>query len=414
LNWSDALGTDPYWIPAARGKGGRNTINFVPRTVAITKERADRVRSVTWSVLMAEYWSGCNRRILQPQEQKCQTYLALIHGAKGILYYSYPLYSRSIFDTLSELSQQVGVLGPACLQPTVKQEVQYTPGTLDPLKNVFTDVQVAFKRSPAGGYILLAANAARYPVDTTFSLPDFKGPASIERLFAKASCAVSDRSFVDRIEAFGVRAYGIPDGAVPEPVRLTVTMAPRKDLAVGEVPGFTREGRVKLRNILPNPSYEEVSVEGWPDYHKKVWGLTHSPAGFIGGPEANWGISKGRPWHGANCLFLKTAGGPDQVIAYTDVAIKVTEPQEYTFSAFLRADRDDVTVDLNMGPYSHRKDKSVKVGQTWGRHMLSVALPKGYFYTMALVILRRNEAPARVWIDAAQLEAGSDPTEFQP
>lgn len=145
-----------------------------------------------------------------------------------------------------------------------------------------------------------------------------------------------------------------------------------------------------------------------------MWGLTHSPAGFIGGPGANWGISADRPYHGRNCLFLKTAGAKDQVIAYTDVAINVKQPGEFTFSAFLRADRDEVTVDLNAGPYSHRKDKRVKVGPQWKRHSITIALPEGYFYTMALVILRANETPAHVWIDALQLESGSEATVFEP
>ncbi len=154
VNWSDALGTDPYWVPGFGSEGaGRNSINFMAAVVAMTKKRADEVRSVTWTIPMLEYWSGCTKRALTGMEQKVQTYLALIHGTKGIFYFRYPFQSREMLETMRELAAQMRELGPVCLQSEVRQEISYTPGSLIALQGKFGDIQARLMRHPAGGYV---------------------------------------------------------------------------------------------------------------------------------------------------------------------------------------------------------------------------------------------------------------------
>ena len=85
---SHCLGTDPYWIPGASGY--RGNVNYVSKITYLTKKRADQRRQVTWSVPMAEYWSGIRKRAIMPKEQFAQTYLAVIHGAKAISFFRWP------------------------------------------------------------------------------------------------------------------------------------------------------------------------------------------------------------------------------------------------------------------------------------------------------------------------------------
>jgi len=414
VDWSDALGADPYWIPAVKGGKGRSSIQFVSRVVAMTDRRAEEVRSMTWTIPMAEYWSGCNRRILTPDEQKCQTYLALIHGTRGIFYFKYPLLSQALHDSLRELAGQMKILGPACMAPAVAQDVAYLPGETDPIRNVFTDVQACLKRNPGGGYLLLAANTAAYPVYTSFVVDGVKTGTKIKRLFAESSFECKHGMFQDRLAPYAVRAYHIDASSLVEPVRITVGMTRVKELEIRETPGYTRYGRTGRKNILPNPSYEEVSVKGWPDYHKKVWGQKKSANAFVGGPESNWGASTDAPWHGKRCLFLKTDGGKDQVIAYTDVEMQLEKPKTWTFSVWLKADVDKTIVDINIGPIVKRVEEQFRISREWARYHLSVPLPQGHQYVGMMVILRKNEKPVTLSIDGLQFEEGEAPTEFEP
>ena len=209
-DWCDVLMQDPYWIPAGgRNRPAQSVINYVAGMVARTKRLADSARCVTMTMPHSEFWGGDPKRSLLPAEQRCQTYLALIHGSKGIIYYRYPLYSPSMAAMLKQLAQEMKVLGPICLEPDVEQQVVYLPGELDPFHNKFTDIQVVLRHNPAGGYVLLCANTAYYPVDTTLTVALLGDKGEVSRLFSDQKYHVSGHSFMERIEGFGTRAYVI-------------------------------------------------------------------------------------------------------------------------------------------------------------------------------------------------------------
>ncbi len=415
VDWSDALGTDPYWVPGYGGEGaGRNSINFMAAVVAMTKKRADEVRSVTWTIPMLEYWSGCTKRALTGAEQKAQTYLALIHGTKGLFYFRYPFQSREMLDTMRDLAAQMRELGPVCLQPEVRQEISYTPGSLSPLQGKFTDIQARLMRHPAGGYVLLAVNTAYHPVDAEITIAGLSPQAEkVTRMFGDPTHAVRGDTFADKFTPMSTRAYRIPARAITEPVAVKISMQPHPELAVRET-AYARTGRVDMRNRLPNPSYEEATIAGWPDYHKKVWGARDSLDSLIGGSERNWGLSEEQPFHGKQSLLLATTSAVDQVIAYTDIRVENDRDRDYVFSAYLRADRDGVNVDLLSGAGAGRLEKKCMVNREWQRYHIVFKMPAGGFYVPAMVILRRNEQPARLWVDALQFEPGGAPTEFEP
>lgn len=415
VNWSDALGTDPYWVPGFGGEGtGRNSVNFVAGVVAATKKRADEAHSITYTIPMLEYWSGCTKRILTGSEQKVQTYLALINGTKGLFYFRYPFHSREMLETMQELADQMRELGPVCVQPHVKHEISYSPGTLEPLQGKFTDVQACLMRHPSGGYVLLAANTAYYPVDTEITIAGLSRRADkVSRLFADNTHAVSKDKFDDTFSPMSTRAYRIPEGISSEPMAVSIAMKAHPELAAKET-AYSRKGRVKMKNRLPNPSYEEATIRGWPDYHKKIWGTRNSLDSLIGGSDWNWGVSEEQPFHGDTCMLLITTNANDKVIAYTDLRIENDRECEFTFSVYLRADRDDVNVDLLSGAGDGRLEKKLVVNREWQRYHIVVRLSAGGSYVPAMVILRNNDEPTKLWVDALQFEEGGTPTEFEP
>jgi len=89
INWFNILQTDPYWSPGRIEQGTRSTPNYVSKIVWKTNKRARKFRQPIWEILAGPLWSGCSKRPLNHEELRCQTYLAVIHGASGIFYFSY-------------------------------------------------------------------------------------------------------------------------------------------------------------------------------------------------------------------------------------------------------------------------------------------------------------------------------------
>lgn len=412
-DWSDALGTDPYWIPAGEN---RNDVNFVARTTAMTRRRADAVRSVTYIVLMGDYWSGCFKRAVSPSEQRCQTYLALIHGARGLFYFGYPVIVQAMYDTLRDLGAQMRVLGPVCATPDLPQTVAYAPGELDPERDKFTDVQVSLRRNPAGGYVLLCANSRSWPVETTFRIGGLEEGTEVKSLFTGAAFRVKDGAFGERLEPYATRAYAFTSArplAVPAQLRVEMKGAPgaAKEIAL------TRLGRVGRRNILPNPSFEEVTVPGWPDYWKQT-GVPLTPEQRIGGLNPVWGVDSTNPFHGKQCVRMTARPGPGRRVTYLEMDLRDTQPKAYVFSAWLRANRDGARAALQVHNYAFTGAESTEWRLTteWKRYTarFTSAGKPDQILSLWISLPAAPTEDTTAWVDAVQLEQGTEPTDFEP
>ena len=415
-DWCDVLVQDPYWIPAGgRDRPTQSVVTHVAEMVARTKRLADSARRVTMTAPLAEVWSGCRKRIVSPAEQRCQTYLALIHGSKGILYFRYPLMHQGMADTMAQLAREIELLGPICLTPEVEQETRYTPGTLDPIARKHTDVQVSLRRHPRSGYLLLCANTAHCPVDATFTVSLLGLKGEVSRLFGDETYTVANRAFTDRLEGFGTRAYLIESQATDaqSAIRIHVAMKPHPELATAEPTADAELNRAGRKNKLPNSSFEQATVPGWPDYYRYA-GATISPEERIGSPKSAWGVDTGQPYHGDHCLRMN--GGVDNRQTYIEYNIDpalTPQARPFVLSAWMRASRDGMKV----GMYVTRGTPSCRtmsLTTRWARYRLPVTLPARTSYLVMRWHQNQNEEGDTVWIDAAQLEMGHEPTEYEP
>jgi hypothetical protein len=411
-DWCDALGTDPYWIPAA---DRRSTVNWVSKVVANTRRRADEVRLVTYTVPMAEYWSACRKRVILPREQRCQTYLSLIHGSRGIFYFIYPVISQPVFDELKILAREMQTLGPICLTPDVAQQAEYSPGELDPRNDKFTDVQVALKRNPAGGYVLLAANTAPYPVDTTFTVSLLGESGAIKRLFGDEVYPVQRQSFQERLAGFDTRAYLIPEPAAEAaaPVAIKVQMAPQLEGFQPETPARLELDRKGKKNLLPNSSFEQTSVPGWPDFYRYT-GTPIMPEERIGGPTPVFGADARQAYHGQRSLFLVGNTNVQRIafIEPTGLRHLTDQARPFVFSAWMRANRDGVRALVRIGLVLSKKE--VELTTEWQRVSLSAVLPAKADDTVIWMHNNKNQNGDCIWIDAIQFEVGDQPTDYEP
>ncbi len=343
-----------------------------------------------WSVPCPEQWSFIYKRPIAPRENLCQTYLALIHGAKGLWYFTYPFKYQFTADGFKTINRQLDALEPIVAVPAAH--------TVNDGAGNFNDIQAALFRHPEGGHVLLAANRCEYPVDAVFTLSNLGEQASIRQLFHENWSAVAqDASFQDQFEPFGVRAYtyqtardtrhathatdqGLPtrhathatDQGLPaadQVTTITIAITPHPD-AVPPEPLIPVAGRPGKRNLVQNPGFElPPTLPGSPDYYP---GIGNPGQGYyFGQPGALSGLDKINPFEGEYCLRLEV--DPEKGVRHFNslgfrLAPQKEKPLPFVFSVYIRADRDGATAHFLRNGSSFGDGKKVALTTEWQRY----------------------------------------------
>lgn len=197
--------------------------------------------------------------------------------------------------------------------------------------------------------------------------------------------------------------------------------------------------RLNSRNLLPNASFE-CGPEGWSSLGKRP--------GWIGGLSGLYGeIQTGQAWDGEHCFRIELGPGktPATSFDFFQVSyilqhapllanvgwIKVRPGQEYTLSAYMRADQEGIPVKMQIrfsdplkgtddGSSSITRDKvlinakEAALTTTWQRYSITVPATRRYaFVAVGPDMSTQPQSNALVWIDAVQLEAAAELGEFQ-
>ncbi len=393
--WCDVFGADPYWTPAGPPQIYTSP-NAVSKITAQMSAQSKAVNKPIWIVPMAEIYSGTHKRVTLPREQRAQTYLALIHGAHGLTYFTFPVLHDANWQEFCALAREVNLLAPALLAGEIPQKIIYWPDT--PLNIAFgicPDIQAAIYKDPRGYYVLLAANSAYYPVDVKFSIEGATPADAVSHLFAGSACQVQSNSFSDRLDWLATRAYRLDAANLPEPVRITVNAAPIKaeDHRDDSIPVTGREDR---KNRAPNPGFEDATMPGWPDYYLPlmVW-----PS--IGSSTGEWGQDTQNPYEGKYCLKMKSTLRVGTLRSGLLMKFKGAADMQGTnvcWSLYLKADNTNMTARF-------WKDGPIfRLSTHWQRyHCLAPAVSLSLF----------TYGDGTVWADALQVERGSVPTEYE-
>lgn len=215
----DVLGVDPYPIPqspvtrvsewmdkADQAVRGHKPVWLVPQAFAWYQHRpkgSDRARIPSAEDLRTG-------RAPTYEESRCMTYLALAHGAKGLIYWCYynlrmlPQYPE-MWNGMKRIGAEVRTLEPALLSPEDIGPAKVTPAT--------APVHTRIKRQ-AGKDFLLAVNAGSEPCEVTLDLGHaVKGPADV--LFEERQVALEGSALRDHFEPLAVHVYRL-DAAAPK------------------------------------------------------------------------------------------------------------------------------------------------------------------------------------------------------
>jgi hypothetical protein len=210
---TDILGVDPYPIP-------REPVTRVADFVTVARQ-AVRDNQPVWLVPQAFAWYQYNSRNPDRghlpadeelragraptyEEERCMTYLGLIHGAKGLIYYCYydlrvlPQY-RQMWGWMKSIAAEVKTLTPALMSTESAGAWSLTPKE--------SPVQASLFRQGNRLY-LLAANPAQTARRVDFDLRRRTG-TEVEVLFENRQLAAGQGRFADEFLPLAVHVYAI-------------------------------------------------------------------------------------------------------------------------------------------------------------------------------------------------------------
>ncbi len=400
--WCDVLGVGMYWIPPEDDDDIINQINRVTKEVCRAKKLADSVHKPLFFTIMGEFYGSSIKRAITTAEQRCQTYLALIHGAKGIFYFRYPIYHDDSWSTLTDLTGELEDLAPSMLTPDLEQTVTYSSSPFVPEMEEFPDVQVCLRKAPSGAsydYVLLAANTLEYSVDVDYAISLLGSSGTVSRLFDTGTYTVTDGEFSDTLAAHATRAYTFTSTST-DPITIDVDTTP------GTPPtpetAYPTSGRSGCTNIFQNPSLEDNTITKWPDYCYPYYA---SPR--INATNQGWGLETTSPYHGSNCLKIVNTGNFNGFYFPLVPYHTETSSQDYTFSVYLKADQSgrEVWLGYNSG-YT-----TVTPTTSWQRYSFTVSIPPRWGESKNKFYVRLIDE-GTLWVDAVQVEQASSATAF--
>ena len=433
-NWCDIIGVDPYWIPPRRIEVSRSSIDWVTKYVYLAKQRAEQDLKALWIVLLSEYWDASNKRALFPNEQRCQTWLSLIHGAKGIIYWRYPVYHDDSWNTLTDLAGKLSSLSGCMLEPDLEQSIDYynesIPVKFDPANDQFTDIQVCLRKAPSGAgydYVLLATNTREYSIGVDYTISLLNSGTVYRKVFDpndSNTYNVSNGKFSDILEPFAIRAYTFSSSST-NPVTMTVDMFPNSSFIPENIhPISGRENKV---NLMQNPTLEDDSLSNWPDYIQpwhyisqrintatQSWGLVANPdlVGLDSEIVSEGGISGSA---GERCLkIINNQTDTNGFLFRILPEHSELNGKEYTFSVYLKTDQAGLSAALGCADVSgaeiiHTRS-FITTTTFWKRYQLTINIPVSAPKPKMFYVRLYEEGI--LWADAIQIEEGSSASTF--
>lgn len=406
-DWQDIIARDPYWAPPLRGV--RQSPNFVARDTVDAVARGKVERKPVWQTPVLERYSGHNKRMHLPAEQRAQTYLALMYEASGLFYFVYPAMIQSTWDMMAQLGREIQALYPFLINPVPEHTVVYRDLDVDIINNKMPDVHAALRQNADGDYALLALNSQPWPVNATFTLPFADTSQPVKRKFARQTFELQNCEFTDTIEPFDRRVYLFSGAKDLEDLVITVAQTPLQEGYAAEST-VARSGRIGCKNILPNPDFEDAALPGWPDY----WGVaSHAvptvPSERTGRENAIYSLDSQEPYHGQYSFRIRQGG-----YVYIHLSPQHVCHTPYVWSFWMKTNYpENMTVNLrgNGIPATARFSPTAE----WKRYHIALEIPANAGRHNSYAVRVESEIPdACIWIDAMQFELGQEPTNFEP
>jgi len=160
---------------------------------------ADKDRKPYFGVPMSR--SSSATKGLTYAEQRCQTYLGVIGGWRGIFWFAGRHQYRECWDAIKKVAGELKELGPILLAEEVAQDVRVVDSEENPIYWTLFEHE--------GKRYILAANARDKPASATFTLPGIGGDTPVNVWFEDRKLKAIDGAFRDDFAEYGVHVYEI-------------------------------------------------------------------------------------------------------------------------------------------------------------------------------------------------------------
>ncbi len=210
----DVLGLDPYPFP-------HGSLEYVTRTFN-SGLAATGCRKPIWGVPQAFDWDAFDNedrdKILfkpeehirpLPSEARLLAYLELIHGATGLVFYTFKARKwrltehPRLWEAVRRVVQEVSQLAHAILSP------ETVPAYADPGRGGLPTVYTLAKKAEDGVYLLAANPSHRFLRNVKIYLGE--GDADVDVLFEDRAVELSDGTLTDDFKPLEVHVYRIED-----------------------------------------------------------------------------------------------------------------------------------------------------------------------------------------------------------
>ena len=201
---TDVMWIDPYPVP------GR-PVTYVSDCTAGAVAAVETNKAV-WVIPQAFDWAVWHAGKVEnvhrptPEEERCMTYLALVHGAKGIIYWAHTASRYYIRDypehwaAVKKIAGELRDLSPALLTPDSKRELSVAP------EGATVDTMV---KELDGRVYVFAVNREPEPCSASFRLPGISPAVRVEVLFENRAFQAAGGSWKDDFKPLDVHVYRV-------------------------------------------------------------------------------------------------------------------------------------------------------------------------------------------------------------
>ncbi|HEY3297583.1 MAG TPA: hypothetical protein VGK34_02920, partial [Armatimonadota bacterium] len=192
---------DPYPVP-------RYPVTYVSKVVSGSVKYINKDKPF-WCIPQAFDWSvwdnGKLNGIHRPtdDEERCMTYLALVNGAKGLIYWAYTSSRYQITDYpehwayMKKLAGEVSSLSPVLMTPTIEGKL---------VSSIKKDTLETMVKKVNGAWYVFAVNSSTAPCKANLKLAGVKG-GKLEVLYEQRSVSAKNGTWTDNFKPLEVHIY---------------------------------------------------------------------------------------------------------------------------------------------------------------------------------------------------------------
>lgn len=133
-----------------------------------------------------------------PAEQRCQTYLCLIEGARSLMYFIYKPMGRAMWASMLPLGREIEALTPVLAAAPPQQAM-----------TVNTDLIRFMHRQVDGKWVIVCANRSTSTVEATFQVGALGVQGPVREKFADRLLPIQGGEFRDTFAPLATRVYVI-------------------------------------------------------------------------------------------------------------------------------------------------------------------------------------------------------------